>query len=146
MLAILLMSMPTACATLFNSGGDRQITLSSDNPQTKFYHNGKFIGRGYTATTHASGSGSDILTGIQKGCTTINMNVKKGVSPTFVVGNFGMFALFIVIPMILGVPVSPYYLSDAALYAFLGIDAASGSWRKVTHTEYDLTPECGAQR
>ena len=134
--------MATACATMLNSGGDKEITVTSDSIQTKFYHNGKFIGRGYSATTYASGSGSDVLTGLRKGCAPFTANVRKGVSTPFMVGNFVLFALFIILPPIAGLPVGLYYFSDAAFYAFLGIDAASGSWRSVNHTKYDLTPEC----
>ena len=66
-LAILLMSIPTACATVFDTNSDREITITSRNTQTKFYHNGRFIGVGKTATTYASGSGTDVLSGIQRG-------------------------------------------------------------------------------
>lgn len=156
-LAILMMSIPTACATLFNSGGDKEITVTSKNKQTKFYHNGRFIGVGQSATTYASGSGTDVLSGVQKGCAITQKNVKKEISPAFIGGNFlsalllGAFSGFILggntaddnpIGFAVGISVAGI-VASSTLNMNLITDAASGSWRSVTYTEYDLTPQCG---
>ena len=137
----------TACATISNSGGDQQITVTSQNPQTKFYHNGRFIGMGHSATTYASGHGTDVLSGVQKGCVISQQNVKKAPSGMFLAGNI-MSALGLglllgnVTSGAIGVWVASA-IAGSALNMNLIIDASSGSWRSVTFTRYDLTPHCG---
>ena len=178
-LAILMLLTPMGCATTFDTGRDMEIIVTSSNAQTKFYHNGRFIGIGKRATTYASGYGTDVLSGVQKGCVISQQNVKKEISPAFIGGNIlSALLLGVLVGVILDSNTSdttndttddnlPIENSieetsnsiNSAIGIFVGgvvansvlsigliTDAASGSWRRVAKTEYNLTPQCEVQK
>lgn len=161
---------------MLDTSRDTEITVTSRNANTKFYHNSRFIGIGKTATTYASGSGTDVLSGVQKGCVIEQQNVKKEVSPAFIGGNLlsalllgGFLGVLLgdatndteedvtddemlaegrvnedtsnPIGFAIGMVVAGT-VASSVLSTNLITDAASGSWRRVARTEYDLTPNC----
>ena len=143
-----------ACGTLINSGGDKQIVVVSENINTKFFHNGKFIGKGHSAVTYASGAGTDVLSSTQPGCQIATTNVKKGVSVSAIMMNLGYAILDSLIAGLIFESTqnqNPFALRTKFNYGasatltfslYMGIDAASGALRQVDYTRYDLTPAC----
>ena len=155
-IALLVMLVCGACATLSNSSKDHEITVTSNSAGTKFYHNGRFIGAGRVATTYASGHGTDVLSGVKKGCSIATINVQKGITNAFTLNLIpaGLAFLFGLLMTIneLESPSSPSSEGVGGAFAFTIVapivtfmsfgmmDATSGTWRGVSHTDYDLTP------
>ena len=152
-LALLVMLVCGACATLSNSSKDHEITVTSNSAGTKFYHNGRFIGAGRVATTYASGHGTDVLSGVKKGCPITTINVQKGITNAFTLnlipaGLAFLFGLSMAMselesPSSEGIGEALAFTIVAPIATFMSfgmMDATSGTWRGVSHTDYDLTP------
>ena len=132
------------CGTMLNLGGDKQITITSyERPKTKFFHNGRFIGRGNEAITYASGTGTDVLSSTHPGCVVTTTNVKKSFAGGALATNLIPFFLGILLTIVEPDEPSKWLYSGAGFFAFATtIDAASGSLRSVDYQTYDLTPIC----
>ena len=120
LLAVLVLIVNSACATMFN-GSSTSVSIRSEDPKAKLYLNDTYIGQG-GATVSVSKKGNHSIRATKEGCGDGTTAVQKKFDPTSLLGlliDFGIVSMLIV---------------DAA---------ATGAIQDIEPKNYVVNPNCG---
>jgi hypothetical protein len=120
LIAVLVLIVNSACATMFN-GSSTSVSIRSEDPKAKLYLNDTYIGQG-GATVSVPKKGNHSIRATKEGCGDGTTAVQKKFDPTSLLG----------------------LLIDFGIVSMLIVDgAATGAISDIEPKNYVVNPNCG---